>query len=53
MSLFTENLYFLGKTQKNKSMQEQTIQPRSVQKTVDNKTAKSVLISMQLLAEPN
>ena len=53
MKLLIENLYFLGKSQKNKPIQEQVIQQKKKQKTVDNKTVKSVLVSIPLLAKPN
>ena len=52
MKLLIENLYFLGESQKNKPIQEQVIQQKK-KKTVDNKTVKSVLVSITLLAKPN
>ena len=53
MRLLIENLYFLGKSQKNKPIQEQVIQQKKNQKNVDNETVKSVLVSIPLLARPN
>ena len=48
-----ENLYFLGsKEQTHTGTCHPTEITESVQKTVDNKTAKSLLVSLQLLAKP-